>query len=268
MLNPNYAHSDTKTLQDAFRDRGVLLLKDLIPTAKVASARKAVRKRMEHAGIWSDDNWQVEHLRHAPLNEGAKFGRHLKGCPEFNDLVNVEIPKVVSQLLNGQDTFTGMDVPQPLFTLPNAESWVVPHMAWHLDAPRLADWGTPGIQIFTFLDSVAPTGGGTLVVAGSHRLLNENERIRSKDVKRRLKEVPYFRDLMSTGTTDRQRFVRDIGHCGDIELQVVELSGEPGDVYFVDLRMLHAAAPNASTVPRVMLTRRFFLEAVRDMIYE
>lgn len=268
MLHSIDVGSGDKSLQGEFHQQGVLRLERLIPTDKVAPARQAMRNRMERAGIWKDGAWQVEHLREAPINEGARFGRKLKGCPEFDNLVSDEIPDVVSMLLNGQPTFTGMDVPQPLFTLPNADTWDVPHMAWHLDAPRLPDWGIPGVQIFTFLDSVAPTGGGTLVVAGSHRLLNESERIRSKDVKRRLKDVPYFRDLMSSDTPNRQRFMQQVGHCGDVELRVVELHGEPGDVYFVDLRMLHAAAPNATSIPRVMLTRRFFLDAVRDRIYE
>ncbi len=268
MRHENDACSNSESLRTVFQDRGVLRLENLLPAAKVASACRAARARMALAGIWKDGTWQVEHLRNAPLNEGAKLGRQLKGCPEFDDLLNDEVPQVVADLLDGQKTFAGMDVPQPLFTLPNADSWSVPHMAWHLDAPRLPDWGTPGVQIFTFLDTVAPTGGGTLVVSGSHRLLNGSERISSKEVKRRLKSEPYFHGLMSESTTDRQRLLHEIGFCQDVELQVVELSGKPGDVYFIDLRVLHAGAPNATSTPRMMLTRRFFLEAVREMIYE
>ena len=195
------------------------------------------------------------------------FGRKLKGAPEFDELVKGEIPSMVARLLGGRPTFCGMAVPQPLFTLPNADSWEVPHNVWHLDVPRLPDCAIPGVQIFTFLETVAPTGGGTLVVAGSHRLLNGGERISSKDVKRWLKDEPYFRDLMSAETPDRQRFINEVGHCGDVELQVVEMHGEPGDVYFVDLRVLHTPAPNATPVPRIMLTRRFFLESQREAIY-
>lgn len=266
MQHENNSCSDIESLRKVFQDRGVLRLENLLPADKIASACKAARDRMALAGIWKDGTWQVEHLRNAPLNEGAKYGRQLKGCPEFDDLVKDEIPQVVADLLDRQNTFTGMDVPQPLFTLPNADSWVLPHMAWHLDAPRLPDWDVPGVQIFTFLETVAPTGGGTLVVSGSHRLLNGSERISSKEVKRRLKTEPYFHDLMSESTTNRQRLLHESGSCKDIELRVVELSGEPGDVYFIDLRVLHAGAPNATSTPRMMLTRRFFLEAIREMI--
>ena len=98
-------------------------------------------------------------------------------------------------------------------------------------------------------------------------MLNDAELISSKDIKRRLKDEPYFRDLMSADTPDRQRFVDEVGHCGDVELQVVETHGEPGDVYFVDLRVLHTPAPNSTPIPRIMLTRRFFLESQREAIY-
>lgn len=258
---------DFESQRETFRNRGVIRFNQFLPVEKVERACKAARKRMELAEIRKDGAWQVDHLRNAPINEGAKFVRRLKGCPEFDELVSGDIPRVVAQLLEGQETFTDMDMPQPLFTLPNANSWEVPHDNWHLDVPRLPDWGIPGVQVFTFLESVVPTGGGTLVVAGSHRLLNGSDLIRSRDVKRLLKNEPFFRGLMSKETTDRRRFIREVEHYGNVELQVVELFGEPGDVYFVDLRMLHTPAPNATQVPRIMLTKRFFLEAVRYMIY-
>ena len=259
--------TDVLSLRDTFRNRGVVRIEKLLDPAKVTQAVRAVQIRMESAGIWKDGEWRVDHLRNEPINEGAKFARQIKGCLEVNELVNDEIPQVVAQLLDRQKTFTGMEVPQPLFTLPNSDKWDVPHDVWHLDAPRLPNWGIPGIQIFTFLNTVAPAGGGTLVVAGSHRLVNGSERIRSRDVKRRLKKEPYFRDLMSKTAANRDRFLQNVERCGDVDVQVLELVGQPGDVYFVDLRVLHAPAPNATLVPRVMLTRRFFLESVRDMIY-
>ena len=43
---------------------------------------------------------------------------------------------------------------------------------------------------------------------------------------------------------------------------MVELHGEPGDVFLTDLRLLHTLAPNASRVPRLMVTQRFLLESL------
>ena len=43
------------------------------------------------------------------------------------------------------------------------------------------------------------------------------------------------------------------------DLEVVELTGQPGDVYLMDLRVLHSRCANTLPVPRLMITRRFLL---------
>ena len=75
------------------------------------------------------------------------------------------------------------------------------------------------------------------LVAGSHRLLNEQGVIRSKDVKRRLEREEYFRALLRDDGSDRRRFLDEVGYVGDVELQVVELHSDPGDVFLTDLRL-------------------------------
>ena len=44
---------------------------------------------------------------------------------------------------------------------------------------------------------------------------------------------------------------------GDVALELVELAGSPGDAWFVDMRVLHAGAPNACARPRLMATHCF-----------
>ena len=147
--------------------------------------------------------------------------------------------------------------PALLLTLPNAETWTVPHGIWHLDLPRLPRPGIPGLQAFAFLDAVPPGGGGTLVVRGSHRLLNDRGFARSKQVKRLLKREPWFAALMGRGETDRRRFLDAPAEVRGVPVQVVELHGEPGDVVLTDLRLLHTIAPNAGMAPRLMATQRY-----------
>ncbi|MEM7029491.1 MAG: hypothetical protein AAF629_07995 [Chloroflexota bacterium] len=50
----------------------------------------------------------------------------------------------------------------------------------------------------------------------------------------------------------------------DVELQVAELHGEPGDVYLMDIRMLHARSVNTASTARLMITQRSCLEAARN----
>ena len=47
-------------------------------------------------------------------------------------------------------------------------------------------------------------------------------------------------------------------HC--VPIQVVELTGVLGDLWLMDLRALHTAAPNPSAAPRLMMTWRFLRE--------
>jgi hypothetical protein len=95
---------------------------------------------------------------------------------------------------------------QPLVTFPDSEpQWYVPHKQWHLDLPpRSSDLACPGVRVFAFLSSVLPRGGGTLVVTGSHRLVQElaaraGNTLRSPEVRKRLMASdPWFRGLCSS----------------------------------------------------------------------
>ena len=95
------------------------------------------------------------------------------------------------------------------------------------------------------------------MVAGSHRLLNQGRVILAADMRRLLCREAYFRDLYAEGP-DRARLLGRVGAVGDVALEVVELTGAPGDAYLTDLRLLHSAAPNASEHPRLMATHRFW----------
>lgn len=66
---------------------------------------------------------------------------------------------------------------------------------------------------------------------------------------------------MSEDFPNRERFLTILGKVGDIELLVVELCGEPGDVFLMDMRLLHTAAPNTASIPRLMVTERYRLKS-------
>lgn len=129
----------------------------------------------------------------------------------------------------------------------------------------------PGVQLFLCLDRVAPRGGGTVVIAGSHRLvagLAEREGPgypgRSEPVRRSLRRsVPWLNDLWTAGGEgDRaQRFMEEGAEHDGIALRVVELVGEPGDVLLMHPWMLHAPAPNCGELARMVLTERIHARA-------
>ena len=252
-----------------FADRGLIRLDTLIPAATVAPMRELALHALEEEGVWRDGTWVGDSTETKLGNRLLRSLKHrTKSSSAFKELVTEGLLEAVKLLVGGRAVRTLTDRPQVLCTPPNATSWTVPHKVWHLDVPRLGTVGLPGVQMFSFLNTVAPGGGGTLVVAGSHRLLNDDGRIRSKDVKKRLRREPYFRELLKPRESDRRHFLDRPGRVGDVELQVVELHGEPGDIFLTDLRLLHTVGPNMSRVPRLMVTQRFFLEFLLDGMRE
>jgi hypothetical protein len=256
--------------REAFAERGLIRLDKLIPEATVAPLRDLALQTLEREGFWRDGAWLGDPISDWELEArlSRRLKARLKSSAALNNLMTADLLKVVNLLVDGQTVRPRTDRPQVLFMSPNATAWTVPHKIWHLDVPRLGEVGLPGVQIFSFLNPVAPGAGGTLVVAGLHRLLNDRGRISSRNVKRSLRREPYFRDLFNPRQSDRQRLLEETGHVGDVELQVVELHGEPGDVFLMDLRLLHTLAPNASRVPRLMVTQRFYLKSVLDRMTE
>jgi len=256
--------------RETFADRGLIRLEGLIPEPTLAPARKIVGAALEREGLQRDGRWLAEEPEPRGFELATRITRKLKPrvkSDAFRSLVTDRVLEAAVSLAGGRELRPIMEHPQLLFTPPNATEWTVPHKIWHLDVPRMGELGLVGVQMFTFLEPVAPGAGGTLVVAGSHRLLGDRGRVSSKDVKKLLKKEPYFRELFAPGDADRRRFIDEVGRSGGVELQVVELFGEPGDVFLTDLRLLHTLAPNASRSPRLMLTQRFFLGSMALEIY-
>lgn len=254
----------TSSQKTELRERGLLRLEGFLPIAVVSAARDVLLRALERQGIWRGGRWCYEDHPAAWPEGGLKLARGAKRSKAFADLVTNEVLAAVDVLMDGQRVVRLAETVQPLLTLPNAPRWTVPHSIWHLDFPRLREDGSPGIQMFAMLDTVAPGGGGTLVVAGSHRLLNDRGFLKSKQVKKLLKRLPYFDELMSRHAADRSRFVETPVPVNGVDQQVVELCGEPGDIYLTDLRLLHTLAPNASPVPRMMASQRFLLASAMD----
>lgn len=248
---------------DEFDRRGVLRLVGLLSAETVRRAREHVQRRLAPLGLWRDGAWCLEAVPRPQWPAGGLKTSKVIGNkhPDVGALLaESALLSAVDRLLGGRALDRSESRrPQVLFTLPNSDTWTVP-TNWHVDVPRLASGRRPGVQLFTFLDTVEPRGGGTLVIAGSHRLLNGGRFIRVRELGGLLCQEPLFRQLYSRApgsAEDRVRLLDQAGVVGGVALDLVELTGEPGDVYLTDLRLLHAGAPNATDRPRMMATHRF-----------
>ena len=259
----------TQTEHDRFALHGLIKCSGFLPPAQLARAREVIFKQFESEGARRDRQWQLTRQEFiAGLAAGMALVKPLNRHPAIIDLAGGATLAAACELAAARPVYPMNPHPALLCTFPNASTWAVPHQSWHLDLPRLAESGLPGVQMFAILDDVEPQGGATLAVTGSHRLLNDDGRISSSDLRKRLNREPYFAELMSGKPIDRQRLMREPGRVGDVEVSVVEMTGQAGDVYFMDLRVLHNIAPNARPKPRLMLTQRYVLEHARNATYE
>ena len=256
----------TPEQRDAFKRAGILRLDGLLSAEGVRRAREAVLRPLERLGLWKAGVWHLDALpRPQWPDTGLKTSQVIGNRhPELAALVEESaLAAAVDALLEGHpyERPGPNRRPQVLFTLPNIQTWTVPS-GWHSDRPRLASGQSAGVQLFAFLDVVDAYGGGTLAIAGSHHLLNEGRPIRPSEFGRLLRAEPFFADLLVADPPVASRQHRaDLLHrtsaVGNVQLQIVEMTGGPGDVWLMDLRVLHVGGPNAAERPRMMLTFRY-----------
>ena len=259
-------HYQMEAIKNEFEQSGIIRLNNFFPPNIIFPVQERIYTSFEKRGIRKNGTWQYNdnNFLDLPESEVKLIRRELKKIKELRSFDNDNLLNSVSMISDNRITSTEGEQKGPwqiLITLPNTTKWVVPYLMWHLDFPRLPNNQLPGVQMFTFLDSVKPQGGGTLVVSGSHQLLNNQRFISSKEVKKTLKrEEKYFTKLFSSQVENREKLLLENGKASDVNLRIIELTGEPGDLYLADLRLLHTVAPNASNIPRLMLTNRFFCE--------
>jgi hypothetical protein len=184
----------------------------------------------------------------------------LKRSGAFRELGSPELFGLADALLGagcwGKPAHWGI----PLVTFPTPAP-TLPRPPWHLDiAGRERLDPLPILRVFTFLEPAPPHGGGTLYVAGSHRLAMEVERahggpVKSAQVRDRLKaEYPWFARLMAAPTAELRGFIDEDAEAGAYSAQLEEMTGAPGDLIVMHPAILHGSAHNAHDRPRMMLT--------------
>ncbi len=244
----------------AFERAGVVRLQGFLPTDAVESARAAVLRPLERLGVWRDDAWRLEALPRPQWPSAGPSAAKVIGNKHPEVAALFEAPAVralVDEQLEGRPFDARMyPRPQMLFTLPNIEAWVLPN-GWHTDAPRLASGRSPGVQLFTLFEATGPRGGATAVIAGSHRLLSDGRSLTARRMRHELGREPFFRQLWRNTPLAWPQDELPAGAVDNWPLRVMELTGAPGDLWLMDLRLFHSASPNAGATPRLMATRRY-----------
>lgn len=223
---------------DFFIDQGYLRLEGFHPKNRMMPIRQKL----------------VDELKR--LSENKAVSRSMRGVPVFQQIGKlsalIKVPRLHEALVTSElmdvVTLLGGRMPaasqgtQLLLSPPHQGAWTLKGLNWHVDIAADTQDQLPGIQAFFLIDDVAPRGGGTLALAGSHRVGT-----------RRTPPASSLRELLKT----TESLERDLYALG---ITIVEMCGRTGDVILMDMRLLHTPSINTTKNVRMMATSRFFLD--------
>lgn len=221
-----------------FATRGCLYLAGALSKKVIQPIKARVLGDLKQLNIWSSGRTLSQRLKGVPIfQQTNKLGQWISYPDLHRTLMSASLSSVMEQLVQ-RPLLPAQSAPL-LISLPHKDDWTLAGLSWHRDIAHSQTRSIPGIQAFVLLDDVPVHGGATLAIAGSHRLNNPTA------AKQRLEE------LSSDGAIS-------VEGC---ELSLVEMCGRAGDVYLMDIRVLHSPSINASKKPRLMATMRRLVDA-------
>jgi ectoine hydroxylase-related dioxygenase (phytanoyl-CoA dioxygenase family) len=219
---------------ETFHRQGILRLSDLHPKSRMKSVREKIVNELSRLGFRSDGNKRAVSLQGlTPFQQIAKLVSLVK--VDVHELLCTPDVLATVSAVAGQHACAEQGT-QLLLSPGHQGRWSLDGLSWHVDAAFQPSNRIPGIQAFYLLDGVAPQGGATLALARSHRMQPE--------ALRRLRAVL----RQSTG----MRLALQ-----EFDIEVVEMSGRAGDIYLMDMRVLHTPSVNSTSKIRMMATTRF-----------
>lgn len=213
-----------------FLSNGYLQLPGFHSRARLARLRQAVLDEVRKASGASKS------LDRLPVfQQISRLSAHVKVRDVHETLMTRELIDLAADV-SGQSSFI-IQQTQLLLSPPRQGTWTLRGLNWHVDVA--ADSGRrdriPGVQAFFLIDDVGPHGGGTLALARSHNL--------GADSAARLRYVLRTHD-------DPEHEFRKLG------VRLVEMCGRAGDIFLMDMRVLHTPSINSSNQLRMMATCR------------
>lgn len=226
----------TPEQKSAFEEQGYLFLKRALDRKQVEPVKAYVLNELKRLKIWSSGKTLSASIRGLPAFQQIT---KLSGLIRQDDLHSKVISNGVFDAilaLAGTDLIPAQS--QFLVSLPNQGSWTLSGLNWHTDVSCSGRHRIPGIQAFVLLDEVKPHGGATLAIAGSHRLGRE------EGASGRVREI-----LRSSGDFESELRASN--------LSILEMSGQAGDVYLMNMGLLHTPSVNSTDKIRIMATVRY-----------
>lgn len=224
--------------EQSFASSGYVALRGFHSKTRLAGMRRQILDEVArisaNLGAWKS-------LRNLPaFQQVTRLSALVKVRDSHQTLATPELVRLVAHLAGMPPSVT--QGTQLLLSPPNQGAWSLEDLNWHVDLTVKRQEHLPGVQAFFLLDDVAPHGGATLALAGSH-LHRPSPAGAATD----LREV-------IRASTDLKCDLRRL------DIEIVEMSGRAGDVFLMDMRVLHTPSVNSSKQVRMMATCRFLLQ--------
>ncbi|AGH95816.1 phytanoyl-CoA dioxygenase family protein [Pseudobdellovibrio exovorus] len=231
----------------SFSDNGILALRGFLSNKSVKAARDSILSELKRLNLIAGGKVLSSKLQSLPLfQQTNRLSQMVGPRKEVDELFSKELLTTMEELA-GSKLKPSQPSAQILLSFSHKTDWSVENLNWHLDLAVPKRDQIPGLQAFVLIDDVLPRGGATLALAGSHRLHYVSYEDNAHGILKKrsdfaLMPEKYLKPQVVEG----------------IPIQIVEMSGRAGDVFVMDLRVLHSPSVNTTSNIRMMATNRYF----------
>lgn len=222
-----------------FLSNGYLRLPAFHSTARLAAIRRRLldetKRLVGPAGV-------LRSVRGLPVFQ--QIGR-LSAAVKVPDLHDVLVtPALIADVTRLAGRAPNDIQPAQLLLSPSHQgAWTLDGLNWHVDIKAERPDRIPGIQAFFLIDDVPSHGGATLALGRSHRVVAHGA-----DSPSHLRKVLKAHDNL-------EEALQKLG------VTIVEMCGRAGDVFLIDMRLLHTPSINATKHVRLTATCRCLFNA-------
>lgn len=235
-----------ESAKKTFFDTGVLKLPRFVSQKVVYNAREKILAELVRLNLKVGKKLSSSKFQNLPIfQQTTHLSQMIKGGIEIERLFFNELLVKIEALV-GTKLRPALLNPQVLLSFPHKQVWSLKQLNWHLDLKPPINDEIPGVQAFILIDDVQPRGGATLALAGSHRLHYIRSGYNAHEI---------FRTNADFISHPEKFLIPQL--INDTQIQIIEMCGHGGDVYLMDLRILHSPSINSSRKMRMMTTNRF-----------
>lgn len=247
----------TSEMIDQFNMQGYLYLKEAFDSQKALKIQEKI--------------WEiVAEYNGVDRNKPDTWARPWKGFNKkeawANDLSPERLRRAFDDLL-GPGGWTadrwGGTLLQAYEPVEMNRDWYIRRGEWHWDGRP--DFGLPGLGVFTIFSILPPHAGGTLLVAGSHRLISRffddmplEKRSRPTKIQKKSfrKRFGWYSELQDNRSDDHDavtsKYMDEGIDSEGVHLNVVEVVGEPGDAVIFHPWIIHSRPAYYGSQPRFL----------------